>query len=304
MVSAIKLGPAEALPDEALTALMNSAFSDYVVPMHLTAADLAAMIARDDISLAASHVAYTAGAPIGIALVAIRPGRDGPRTRLAAMGVAPAGRRAGAGRALLQRVVGEARARGSRMLVLEVFAHNTPARRLYEGAGFVARRRLLGFTLRRAQLRAHDPGAVALRAAARDETLGLFAACTARERPEAAPPWQLDVAALARFGPPTALYAIIPAGSAAPTGYLVLGQGRPAAHLVHLGILPAWRRRGLATAALAATLPAHPDLEEFHLPQLVPEASSLVPFLRSLGATQEPEEQMEMALDVPGFLSS
>lgn len=293
---AITLGSAQDLPRPALTDVLNRAFSDYIVPLQITTDDLDSMIERDDILLDRSLVAYDAGNPVGVALVAARPGRGGTRTRLASMGVAPEGRRNGTGRLLLRRVIDAARTGGSRTLHLEVFVNNTPARTLYESAGFVPGRRLLGFSVPAAPIRARAGGDVALRPATSRELLPLFAACIAAEPSEAAPPWQLDAPALLRFGPPSALYIIVT--DAGAVGYLILGQTRPSAGLVHLGILPTWRRRGLATAALAAALRLHSDVEELYVPQLLPEASALVPFLRSLGGVPDPEEQTEMELEI------
>ncbi len=53
------------------------------------------------------------------------------------MGVLPAWRRRGIGRALLDAVVAEAGARGIASIVLEVAADNEAARRLYAALGFV-----------------------------------------------------------------------------------------------------------------------------------------------------------------------
>ena len=333
-MAAITIGTARDLSRDELTHLLNRAFSDYIVHLQISPDDLDSMVERDDILLDRSFVAYDEGRAVGVALVALRPGRDGVRTRLASMGVAPEGRRMGTGRALLRRVIAAAREHGARTLQLEVFAGNAPARLLYEAHGFLSRRRLLGFTLPAAPLHASTIDSVTLRPAQNGELLPLFAICVAAELPEAAPPWQLDAPALMRFGPPTALYRIetrhasgadptsgtagahatptasgtdpnsgtaqesAPPNSAITAGYLVLGQGRPAAGLVHLGILPSWRRRGIATAALAAALAQHPDIEELYVPQLVPEASPLVPFLQALGAARESEEQIEMELEL------
>ena len=71
--------------------------------------------------------------PIGFVLV-----RDlGDEAEVLSLGVLPAARRRGVGRALLAAVVAEAERRGLASVVLEVAAANTPARRLYAGAGFV-----------------------------------------------------------------------------------------------------------------------------------------------------------------------
>lgn len=297
-MASITLTPATVMPAETLVALLNRAFTGYSIPVDMALPDFAAMVARDDIDLAASCVAYVGAVPIGLALLAVRQGHDGPCARLAAMGVTPEHRRLGIARLLLRHIVDKARAGGSASLVLEVLETNIAARALYEEDGFEAGRRLLGFALKGDRLASHRCGAVSLRPAGRLEVLGLFGACLASEPPGAGPPWQLDAPALARFVPPTALYAVTISGEAAPVGYLVLGRERPSAHLIHLGIRPEWRRRGLATDALAAALDRHPDIQELYLPQLVPEASSLVPFLESLGAIRESQCQIEMVLEL------
>lgn len=57
---------------------------------------------------------------------------------LTSMWVAPEGRRRGIGAAMVRFVIAWARGRGLRRLILDVGAHNGPARRLYERHGFVA----------------------------------------------------------------------------------------------------------------------------------------------------------------------
>ena len=61
------------------------------------------------------------------------------------LAVAPAVRRHGLGCVLLRRAMAEAAARGGASMVLEVAAPNTPARALYEAAGFVAVGRRRGY---------------------------------------------------------------------------------------------------------------------------------------------------------------
>jgi len=70
--------------------------------------------------------------PVGFVLA-----RDlGGEVEILSLGVVPALRRQGFGRALLAAVAAEAGRRRSRSLVLEVAAENAPARRLYAGFGF------------------------------------------------------------------------------------------------------------------------------------------------------------------------
>jgi ribosomal-protein-alanine N-acetyltransferase len=61
----------------------------------------------------------------------------GGEAEILTLGVLPALRRHGAARALLDRVLDEARRRGLGSVVLEVAADNDAARRLYAAAGFL-----------------------------------------------------------------------------------------------------------------------------------------------------------------------
>jgi ribosomal protein S18 acetylase RimI-like enzyme len=297
-MSSFTVEPANSLGLDSLAQLLNRIFCDYAVPLQIAPSFLASMVERDDILLDASYIASHRGEPLGVALIAVRPWHRATRSRVATMGVVPEARRRGIGQMLLRRAIADARSRGSRSLILEAFASNVAALRLYEAHAFVARRRLLGFSLDAARLRAPDGISASLRPIDSKAALTLLAACTVGEPAEAAPPWQLDAPSLARFGPPTNLYAVETPGAIGPVGYLVLGSTRPPAHLVHLGILPRWRRQGVATAALAAALRLHPDITSLFVPPILPEASSLIPFLQALGSRLDDTEQFEMELDL------
>jgi GNAT superfamily N-acetyltransferase len=288
-VSSVALRPASAVPLDLVAGLLGRAFADAPMPAGagpaaFSARTLDATVARDDILLDSSYVATVDGAPAGVALVAARPARGGPRTRLAGMGVVREARRAGVARALLGRVVADARGRGSLAVVLEVFEGNRAAVRLYEGGGFVASRRLLGFSLPIEGLPADDPPIVTLRPVAAPVLLPLFDVCASEGPAEAAPPWQLEAVSLARLGPSAAVYAIVERGGARPAGYVALTGEGPGARLVGLGIVPARRRLGLAARALGALGALYPDIAALSLAPLVPERSTLVPFLVAVGA--------------------
>jgi len=72
------------------------------------------------------------GAPIGYAVLMIAAGE----AHLLNLSVAPGAQNRGHGRHLLDHVVGVARARGARLLFLEVRPSNDVGRRLYAGYGF------------------------------------------------------------------------------------------------------------------------------------------------------------------------
>ena len=87
--------------------------------------------------IAESGDARSPGAGVGMATVKLEPDKGG-RAHLLGMWVEPAYRGRGVARALLDHAVGWARDKGAAEMVLWVADHNTKARRLYEGAGFVA----------------------------------------------------------------------------------------------------------------------------------------------------------------------
>ena len=299
---------ASTVPIDLVADLLRRAFADYVVPMGPAAfspATLHSLAARDDVLLDRSYVALRDGAPVGVALVAVRPARGGPRTRLAGMGVAPEARRLGVGRSLLERVIADAWGRGSPVVVLEAFERNVAAVRLYESHGFVAARRLLGFTLTMEALPRDTASAglpaITLREATAPALLPLITLCASAEPPDAAPPWQLEAISLARLGPMASVYAFAEGSGLVgmrPAGYVALTGEGPDARLTGLGVIPAKRRRKLATAALAALRDMRPDIAILSPPPLVPERSALVPFLTALGAAAANEAQVEMRLSL------
>ena len=78
-------------------------------------------------------LAWKADMPVGFALA-----RDlGGESEILTLGVLPASRRRGVGRALLRAILDRARGHSIPSIVLEVAADNAAARRLYAAAGFV-----------------------------------------------------------------------------------------------------------------------------------------------------------------------
>jgi ribosomal protein S18 acetylase RimI-like enzyme len=274
---------------------MNRAFADYVVPVHVTADAMRALVARDDVRLEESYLARAAGdgPGIGLALTSIRGDGAGLRSRVAAMGVAPEGRGRGLARALLERQLADARARGSGALILECFTHNHRALPLYESAGFLVRRRLLSYEAATAALRRPARAPVHLRPAPPEELPALALRCQ-----EVAPSWQLEATTLRPLGPTAQAYTIHVTPGEPPVGYLVCARPPDAAEarLVHIGILPDQRRQGLATAALHTWLAAAPGVARLTIPAILPEdMTQLRAWLSALGFTPGALAQFEMA---------
>jgi GNAT superfamily N-acetyltransferase len=132
-VPAQTISPADRAP------IINRAYANYYVPMRVTAEQMAAIDRFYDVDLNRSLVALVGRDAVGMALLCIR-GRSGWIT---GVGVLPEHRRHGLGRALIGRLIEQARHAGVREIFLEVITQNTPAWRLYADAGFEPIRELL-----------------------------------------------------------------------------------------------------------------------------------------------------------------
>lgn len=191
--------------------LLTRAFADYHVKVAFTEADLKQEVRVDSVVLAESLVAALEGEPAGVALIA----RRGRTSRLAAMAFVPEARRRGAGRALMDRLMTEARARGDQRMVLESIEQNTAAVRLYEVMGFQKLRRLVSFA------GAAPAGLVPVPELTEAE-LRDVAAAVIRQDGEVGWPWQISGETIAQLSPPALGYAldgawIALANPAAPT---------------------------------------------------------------------------------------
>ena len=190
---------------EEYAAAFTAAFQGYQFPVAVDAAWLARRARIEQHDLQQSFLVYDGDAVVGVSGMAIR----GYAGWVCGFGVIPERRRRGVGREMMRAIVERARACGLRRLSLEVLVRNTPARRLYEGAGMHVSRDLLmldrvapppdnaaasegaapaGLKKAAPELKKTVPG---LKEAATLELLGHFA------RLHAAPPaWQRDLPCL------------------------------------------------------------------------------------------------------------
>ena len=119
---------------------MTRAFADYFVSITFDVATLLQATRVDSVDLTSSCIFVRDGTAVGGALIA----RRGWTARLAGMAVVPEARRSGVGRAVMQHLLGEAKARRDRRMVLEVIEQNTAGVNLYRAVGFREVRRLVG----------------------------------------------------------------------------------------------------------------------------------------------------------------
>jgi ribosomal protein S18 acetylase RimI-like enzyme len=140
---------AECTAEEVAAALARG-FEGYLVPLRFTPQTYERRFRAENLDPWASRIYEREGAPVGVMLIA----RRGWTSRLAAMGFAPEVRGQGLGRRCLEEAIAEAKSRGDRAILLEVFVQNPPAVALYTKLGFRQRRRLVGWKW--------DPGTVRL----------------------------------------------------------------------------------------------------------------------------------------------
>jgi ribosomal protein S18 acetylase RimI-like enzyme len=141
----LALIPAKQVSYSERARLINEAYADYYVPLHVTADQIVRMDQAYDVDLGRSVVACVGANPVGSTLLS----RRGARGWIHSVGTLPAWRRSGIARAMLAQVMAAAVETGVGQLTLEVMTQNEPACRLYESLGFRPRRELL--TWRRAE---------------------------------------------------------------------------------------------------------------------------------------------------------
>jgi GNAT superfamily N-acetyltransferase len=222
-----------------LAEVFTAGFAGYVIPFRITPGALAERIASEDIDLEASRILWRGRDPVGLALVA----RRGWISRVAAMGIRSEARGTGVGRALLARLLDDARARGDRRMRLEVFENNAAARRLYEGGGFRTVTRLVGYEAKTLQPQPHE---------LEERDPAEFAARLAAAGPGRLP-WQLEPASLS--APPASARCFSLEDKAFA---YVSGLSAQAVLIRGVLTLPAVRLRGHASRLLRALAARHP----------------------------------------------
>ncbi len=280
---AFEMVPAGTLDDAALAELFVRAYTGYFVPVHVTDALLRTMVRHFDLDLEASRVAIGSAGPVGIAMLGLR----GERAWIGGMGVAPASRRAGVGRALMQAAIAQARARAVRVLGLEVLEQNAGAIALYEALGFRRLRELEVWAL--AAPLAGPGGAPRARELPAAEARAWIAAH--RAAPE---PWQRADESLDRFDTQAQpLRGLEVHAHGQRLGAAVGTASAERASLLQLAttcVRPEDTARALCVAARAWA----PVLRFLNVPADAPAAA----VLRAAGATLE-ARQLEMALELP-----
>lgn len=138
-MTTFKLKPASTASYDERAACMNAAYADYLVPLHVSADQLANMDVIYDVDAEASVVAESHGRLVGMALLS----RRGSRGWISAVGTVPAARRKGVARRMMQTLLANAQRLGLAEVTLEVISENEKAHALYRDLGFRDVRELL-----------------------------------------------------------------------------------------------------------------------------------------------------------------
>jgi ribosomal protein S18 acetylase RimI-like enzyme len=187
-VGELELRSAGDLTDEALADLFTASYEGYLVPFVVDALAVRFLTDAYDLDREASRIAVRDGERVGLANLGLR-GRD---AWIGGVGVVPHERRRGTGRALMDAVHDDARARGVERVWLEVISENTQAIALYEQLGYELVRDVEVWSLTGADGEAAEVAAAVAHAWIREHR-------TTRE------PWQRDDASLAKVTDPRGL---------------------------------------------------------------------------------------------------
>lgn len=219
-----------------LVAAFNEAFSDYLVPMTMTAPRLREMCAQRGVVLELSAAAFENDRIVAYTLNALGTWNGAPSAYDSGTGVVPSHRRRGLARELLAMSFPALRARGATRMVLEVLEKNERAAALYRSLGFATTRRL--HCWRYAGVAQFDRDAVEIDLD--DVPPGL---CE--------PSWQNTLDAVRRSGDDPRVVAI-------DGGYVIVHAAT--GDVAQLAVDPARRRQGIGTRLLrhAAAVAAKP----------------------------------------------
>jgi len=276
----IRIRPARGFAADLVAGVMDRAFSDYIAGHEpLTPELFAHFLWKEGIHPDASRVGLIDGHPLGLAMVA----RRGGRSRLAAMGVEPRGRRRGLGATMLDEVLRVEADRGQRDMVLECFEANHPAIALYKSRGFEVTQRLHGYAGAgpapepASSLEPVDPTEVA-------------AAMTAHGGPGLS--WQTSGPALVHYGPPDVAFRLGPARA-------IVSLADPELRILRALVVEAdGRGRGHGTRMLAALSARFPG-RRWKIVQVCPEEVG-VGFFERLGFERASLNQVEMRCSLSG----
>lgn len=265
----LSIVPARRLPASQLCWVINTAFSDYIVPAAtFTEPFYEQWTRRNDICPDSSLVALDGRQPVALLLI----GRRGRRFWFGILGVVPSHRRRGIGRELMTLGLAAAREEQAQIATIDVIQGNYQAIALYVGLGFRVRREVA--LLRKegnvlaGPLSAVPPLTIRRGVAAEVEGLG---GCSIER------PWQSSAETM--WKTPRTLSLIALARGEAVGALCGRVMGSTERILSHLYVLPCARQQGVGTALLGQFFRSAPGARFTRVPD-VPVNEDLAFFLR------------------------
>jgi|CXWL01.1.fsa_nt_gi ribosomal protein S18 acetylase RimI-like enzyme len=246
---------------DALHAGFLAAFADYHVPMQLSREAFSRMLSTRGWSAPHSRAAVDGDAVVGFWLTGTDAGDGGPPVACDLItGVAPEHRRRRLADRLWHDLEPGLRDAGYATCQLEVIRDNTPAITLYRRLGFAVSRALDCYAVPATSLDAvATPAGVTLAA----EAVPPWP--TLRAWWEWMPSWPGRPGTVERAGEDAVT--VVARADFAPVGHITVVRG--ASNVAQLAVAPAWRRRGVGRALLAAgaaLLPAGTALRYLNVP--------------------------------------
>lgn len=262
---------------DTLASAHNVGYSDYFMPVQTDSRGIADLARLFDVDFGASVVALDKGRPVGLGCLGIR----GDHGWISNVAVAPRKRGEGIGRAIMHKLMENARRRQVKRLQLEVHETNKRAIELYSALGYTSRRLLLSTQSGKLPPLLDAPDVLLLRL---ESALRLHDESHAVESP-----WQRDQRSLRTNGRIRHAWYL---GNEL-NAYVIGSAWGHHVHLDDLGMLP-----GAAADLLALLKGLHRrrPSSTFHMANL-PEDDPAWPILQSLGYDVE-YRQHEMIIDL------
>ena len=226
---------------EQLAETFNNAFSDYVLPMNVSASGLQAMLYSRGYVPELSRGVTVSGKWAGFIFIGRREINGWPELYVCSMGVVPEQRQHGFASELLAAVKGILLQSGARQLVLEVITTNDKAVALYSKHGFIIERELVCLKIAKKQLRECADNAVeTIALSSIPEECGDFF--------DFSPTWQNQRATIKRL-PEKTIKAVQVSIEGRLRGFAIANC--QTSSIMQLAVNKADRGRGTATALLA-----------------------------------------------------
>ncbi|MEM1048584.1 MAG: GNAT family N-acetyltransferase [Pseudomonadota bacterium] len=253
-----------------LHSAMNAAFSDYSVPMQLSAEAFELMMRARGLNTDLSHAVLVEGEIAAFWLVGARD----TRAYLIASGTLPAFRRRGLSRVVGEAVIDHLASEGFSTLQSEVLETNDRARPLYRSLGFTEKRTLDSYRV--SELPPRHEASVDVTACAISAL-----SSSAGQLWDSEPSWQNDSQSVIAAGDDAACFAINDASGLAAYAAILPAQSS----LAQIAVRRDRRRGGLATQLLAQAMAAL-DMDGLRVINVDRDNAGLSAFLDACGASR------------------